>query len=167
MNSTNISIGDYVIYSTRGICRVDAIESNKFDRETKDYFVFVPVFDSKSKYYIPVDFDSERVHIKPALTKIKADELLDYSEKTQPAQWIVNPNERKQTYDKIYKSGSREDIIKIIKAIKQHEKEQKEIGKQLYATDERLLRNCVNLITGELAYIFGKTPDEIREQMGY
>lgn len=167
MTANKISIGDYVVYSTKGICRVENVETKNFDRENKDYFVFIPVFDTKSTYFIPVDYDSSRVHVKSALTKQGAEELMAFAESAEPAEWIVNPNERKQTYDRLYKSGSREEIIKIIKAIKAHEAKQKALGKQLYAADDRLLKGCINLICGELAFILEKSPDEIKERLGY
>lgn len=167
MTLNKIDAGDYVVYSTKGICRVENIETRIFDRDKKDYFVFIPVFDEKSTYYIPVDYDSSRVNIKSALNKNEANELIAFAKSTEPAEWIANPNERKQAYDKLYKSGSREDIIKIIKAIKAHEAKQRQLGKQLYTTDDRLLKGCINLICGELAFILDKTIDEIKEELEY
>lgn len=167
MTSDNINVGDYVVYSTKGICRVDSIEAKNFDKESRNYFVFIPVFDLKSTYFIPVDYDCNKIQIKSALTRQEAEELIAFNKNTKPAEWIANSNERKQVYDKFYKTGSRKDIIKVIKAIKAHEIRQKAVGKQLYAADDRLLKGCVNLICTELAFILEKTPEEIQEQLGY
>ncbi|MFR5876672.1 MAG: CarD family transcriptional regulator [Eubacterium sp.] len=167
MTADKINVGDYVVYSTKGICRVENIETKNFDRENRNYFVFVPVFDTKSTYFIPVDYDSSRVHIKTALTGQEAKALMEFAENTDPAEWIANSNERKQVYDNLYKTGTREQIIKVIKAIKKHENNQKALGKQLYATDDRILKGCVNLICGELAFVLDKNPEEIKEQLCY
>lgn len=161
MKGITLKTGDLVVYSTRGICRVTQITSKTFDRERRDYFVLTPVFDEKSTYFIPVDYDPERVHIKPALTKTEAQQLIAFAETAAPLEWISSPNLRKQTYEHIYKAMPREEKIRLIKTLKAHEQHQKEIGKQLYASDARILSGCETLIGNELAYILGKTPDEI------
>ena len=163
MNSNKIKVGDFVVYSIRGLCLVKEIITRTFDRESHEYFVLAPVFDEQSTYFIPTDYDSERVHIKPALTKSEAKKLMQYAAEAEPLEWISSPNERKQTFDMVYKAGKREEKIRLIKALKQHELQQKEQGKGLYATDAKILHGCEMLIANELAYVLGKSPEEILE----
>lgn len=164
---TKYSVGDYIIYSTKGICTIASIEKKAFGLEERNYYVLSPVFDTKSTYYIPVDYDENRVVINPVLSEENAKELFESSKSADAYEWIINQNLRRQTYDKIYKSGNRKEIISVIKAIKNHETEQKQAGKHLYAMDERILKGCTNLIAGELAFVLGKTPDDIKNELEF
>ena len=84
-----------------------------------------------------------------------------------PLQWITNPSERKQLFDKIYKSGTRKEKVHLIKAIKDHEAKQKALGKRLYATDERFLRGCISVVVDELAFVLGRDRDELRCELDF
>lgn len=162
-----INIGDYVIYATKGICEVTDIETKKFDRDEKEYYVFAPVYDRMSTYFVPVDYDPEKVHIKSAITVDEANCILADFDDTEAAQWIKNPNERRQAFDLIYRTGERKDIIGVIKALKHHSEEQHKIGKQLYATDEKILRGCKHLIFDELAFVLDKEPKALAQSLGF
>lgn len=109
MSHDKLKIGDCVVYSTKGICRITDVEEKVFDRDKRNYFVLVPIFDEMSTYYIPQDYDSEKVHINPSLTESEALDLCEYVKTANPLQWITNPSERKQLFDKIYKSGTRKE----------------------------------------------------------
>ena len=161
MDNIKLKTGETVVYSTRGVCKITEIISRTFERETKDYYVLTPVFDSRATYFIPVDYNSDKVHIKRALTRKEAAALLSYAKSAEPLEWIASPNERKQKYDWVYKAETRENKVRLIKALRTHEQQQKARGKQLYAADSRILSGCESLVGGELAYILGKTPEEI------
>ncbi len=167
MSHDELKIGDCVVYSTKGICRITDVEEKIFDRDKRNYFVLVPIFDERSTYYIPQDYDSEKVHIKPSLTESEALDLCEYVKTARPLEWITNPNERKQSFDKIYKSGTRKEKVHLIKAIKNHEAKQKALGKQLYATDERFLRGCIGVLADELAFVLGRDRDELRLELDF
>ena len=53
MSHDKLKIGDCVVYSTKGICRITDVEEKVFDRDKRNYFVLVPIFDEMSTYYIP------------------------------------------------------------------------------------------------------------------
>ena len=61
MSHDKLKIGDCVVYSTKGICRITDVEEKVFDRDKRNYFVLVPIFDEMSTYYIPQDYDSESI----------------------------------------------------------------------------------------------------------
>ena len=74
-----MQIGTFVHYSTKGICQVREIETMKFSSETKDYYVLVPVFDRNSKYYVPTDYDPQRIKIRAAIAPAMVEELMGYA----------------------------------------------------------------------------------------
>ncbi|MBQ9227871.1 MAG: CarD family transcriptional regulator [Eubacterium sp.] len=153
MQNKQLSIGDLVVYSTKGICRVTEVVQKIFDREVRDYYVLSPIYDNRSTYFIPVDYDSDKVHIKDALQPDEAKALLQFAKTAKPLDWIANPNERRQQFDRVYKAEPRREKIKLIKALKAHERQQKAHGKQLYAADSRILSGCEALIVDELAHV--------------
>lgn len=161
MKTQQFNIGDTVIYSTSGICRVKAIVQQAFNYENRNYYELEPIFDARSTCFVPVDYDSEKVHIEKALSKEQAAALLDYAATAAPTPWIALPNERKQQYNLICRKGSRKEKVRLIKALQLQEQKQKAQNKQLYAADERIFSGCKAQIQNELAYVLGKSTDEI------
>lgn len=158
-----LKIGDTVLYSHIGVCKITDKTSNIFNYEDKDYYILSPIFDTRSIYYVPVDYNPEKIHIQPVLTVSQAKELLQYSKNAPALKWINNHNERKQQFNHIFKCGKREEKIRLIKTIRQHEKEQKSVGKQLYAADQRILEGCENELLGELSYVLNITSEELKK----
>lgn len=161
MEQLQLKTGDLVIYSAKGICKVSGIEDKSFGNEILPYYVLSPIYDSRSTYFVPVDYNAEKVHLRPALNISQAKALLDYARTAEALDWITSPNERKQAYDRIYKAGTREEKICLLKALYRHEQQQKAVGKALYAGDSKILRGCEMLIAEELAFVLQLTSDEV------
>ncbi len=158
----NLKIGDTVIHSHSGVCKITNIITQTFNSEKRNYYVLSPVYDVRSTYYIPVDYNPEKIHIKSVLTTIQAQELLENAKNASPLEWIDNPNERKQKFNSVCNSGSREEKMRLIKAIRKHEEEQKKMGKQLYAADLHIVENCENELLGELSYVLNIPVEELK-----
>ena len=92
----------------------------------------------------------------------QAQELLENAKNASPPEWIDNPNERKQKFNSVCNSGSREEKMRLIKAIRKHEEKQKKMGKQLYASDLRMLENCEKELLGELSYVLNIPVEELK-----
>lgn len=163
METLKLIIGEIVLYSTTGICKVVDVVTRTFNREDKEYYVLAPVYDERSTCFVPVEYDSSKIHIERILTKEGAEELLRFAADASPKKWIANMNDRKQQYNEICRRGTREEKIRLIKTIYLHEQKQREQKKQLYACDERVLNSCKKQIYEELAYVLGKTVEEIAE----
>ena len=161
MNTEKWKTGDTVIYSTAGVCRVNDIVTRIFNHENVDYYELAPIFDERSTCYVPVNYNAEKVHIESAMSKEQAAALLEYAAIAPPTEWINAPNERKQQYNQIYRSGSREEKVRLIKALTLQEQKQQAQNKHLYAADERVFSGCKAQIYNELAYVLGKPAEEI------
>lgn len=48
-------VGDCIIYSAHGVCRIDDICEKNFSSEKKLYYVLHPLEDSRLKISVPVD----------------------------------------------------------------------------------------------------------------
>ena len=80
----NLKIGDTVIHSYSGVCKITDIITQTFNREERNYYVLSPVYDVRSTCYIPVDYNPEKIHIKSVLTTIQAQELLENAKNAFP-----------------------------------------------------------------------------------
>ena len=68
------NVGDLVVYSSHGICRVDDICEKTLLGETKKYYELHPVEDDNLKISVPVDND--KVTMLELLNK-EAEEILE------------------------------------------------------------------------------------------
>ena len=144
-----MQIGTFVHYSTKGICQVREIETMKFSSETKDYYVLVPVFDRNSKYYVPTDYDPQRIKIRSAIAPAMVEELMGYAKTCQPYEWVSNAHERKAKTEEILHSSDHKRILRLIKTLRCHEEHQKQIGKKMYLSDAKALRSALHIISDE------------------
>lgn len=69
-------VGDLIIYSGQGICRIDDICKQRFLGEAKDYYVLHPIASPSLKTSTPVDNDKvlmlELINMDEALEIIEA-----------------------------------------------------------------------------------------------
>ncbi|MGN0625751.1 MAG: hypothetical protein ACI4I8_05750, partial [Oscillospiraceae bacterium] len=56
-------------------------------------------------------------------------------------------------YQQILSGGDRTELIKMIKALYFHQKEQQKNGKRLHIPDERFLKDAENMLYEEFAYV--------------
>ena len=156
-----MQIGTFVHYSTKGICQVREIETMKFSSETKDYYVLVPVFDRNSKYYVPTDYDPQRIKIRSAIAPAMVEELMGYAKTCQPYEWVSNAHERKAKTEEILHSSDHKRILRLIKTLRCHEEHQKQIGKKMYLSDAKALRSALHIISDEFAFVRGEDPKTV------
>ena len=68
-------VGDYVVYGNSGVCRIENIGTLSIGSKDKDYYTLVPVYGRNSRLYSVVD--SDKVVIRPIMTKQESDALID------------------------------------------------------------------------------------------
>lgn len=156
-----MDIGEFVHYSTKGICKVDSMEELKFGNEEKQYYVLIPVFDKNAKYYVPIDYDPNRVQIRNAITRSAVEELIAFAKTCEPFDWLNNANERKEKNEEILKSADHRRIIRLIKTLRTHEEQQKRAGKKMYLSDTKALKSAIHMISDEFAFVKGEDPKTI------
>ena len=69
--------------------------------------------------------------------------------------WIEDETARREEYGRIIKSGSRLEILNMIKTLYLHRKEMAAAKKKFHSADERLLNIAENMIFQEFAYVLG------------
>lgn len=156
------NIGDLILYSTHGICRIDDICKKTFSGITKSYYVLHPMEDCNLSISTPVDND--KVVMIELLTKEEALKILE-SFKLPGIEWIEADGERNQKYSSIVKQGDRKEIAKIANTLMKKKISIEDSKKKFHERDKKLLTSIENILFEELAFILGTTAEEINEQV--
>ncbi|RDU34625.1 CarD family transcriptional regulator [Neobacillus piezotolerans] len=157
------SIGDFMIYSAHGICKVDDICEKTVSGITKTYYVLHPI-DNYGDLTISSPVDNEKVNMLELMTQGEANELLE-SFRYPGLKWIENPNIRNRQYNDIVKTGNRKEIAKVVKTLMQKKLDAELHGKKLYESDRRLLDHIQHVLFKELAISLDTTVEEINEMV--
>ena len=88
-------VGDYVVYGNSGVCRVEDICPISIGSNDKDYYTLVPVYGRNSRLYTVVN--SDKVVIRPIMTKQESDALIDEMENIDTL-WIGDEKKREEIY---------------------------------------------------------------------
>ena len=155
-------IGEFVIYGFNGICKVHDITHIDMAGSSKDrlYYLLMPISDSGSKVYIPVDND--KITIRKVLTDKEAwkliDEIPDIDE-----MWVQNDKQREGIYKTALRTCDCRELVKIIKTSYTRKQERLKQGKKSTATDDKYLKQAKDSLYSELAFVLGKEKSEMEE----
>lgn len=142
-------IGDHVVYSVHGICKVTDICEKTVLGETNQYYILKPTED-KHNLTISAPVDSKKVPIQEIMAKEDALELID-SFKETGVKWLTRPNQRKNSFAKIIKSGDRNEIAKLVNTLMRKRIELVEENKKLNQQDSKLLKKTKTIFLEELS----------------
>lgn len=154
-----IKVGDLIIYSAHGICKVDDICKKTFSGITRKYYVLHPIQDDH-KLRISAPVDSDQVVMLELMNQEEAQELL-LSFKDSGVNWIDNPNLRHHSYSDIVNTGDRKEIAKVVNTLMKKKFEAERNEKKLYEQDRKLLDSVQNTLFNELAISLNRPLDEI------
>ena len=113
-------IGDVVVYTTYGICRVENIIDMNFNGNLTKYYVLVPLSEAKTELTIPVDNPITSARLHGLLSEDEINEIIDEIPYLEPF-WIPNDNERKKAFNEIIKKGNRKDTLQMLRSVKRHQ----------------------------------------------
>jgi CarD family transcriptional regulator len=158
-----LNIGELVIYSGHGICKVDDICDQTYAGNTQTYYVLHPLENSR-QLTISIPVDSQKVHMSKLIQSDQAEKILE-SFHLPGVDWIENNHNRTQVYNDIVKKGDRKEIARVVSTLirkkQQSEKNDKKFGEQ----DKRLLFSIQNILFNELAISLNTTYDAILEEV--
>lgn len=155
-------VGDYVVYGNTGVCRVEGIGPLSIGSSDKDYYTLVPVYGRNSRIYAVVD--SDKVVIRPIMTKTESDALIDGMEEigTLP---ICDEKKREELYKETMKTCDCKEWVKIIKTLYFRKMDRLAKGKKVTSSDERYLQMAEENLYGELAFSLQMPKEEVEEFM--
>ena len=164
-----ISPGDTVVYRHH-VCEVSAIREGYF--EDKDYFELRALFENSLKLFVALD-DAEPPTLRPAMTKKEALALIDTiadvesidEEALKPGANTPTLLERriKEEYDKHLKTFAPEDLIPIMKSVRERTERREVSGRQITATDKKYFDLAEGLLCDELSVSLDIPRDDVKE----
>ena len=142
-------VGEVVLYGMEGICAVLGTEEKRFGQEAQMYYVL----ESKNKgSHIFVPFSNEILlrRIRRPLTQQDMQALLGSLDTLAELDWIQNDRERKSVYTSLVTNGSSEQLLALMKTVQNRRAAMAEMGKKLYASDDRCYREARTLLLAEM-----------------
>lgn len=154
-------VGDFVLHSTSGVCKIEDIREENFTDKTRSYYVLNPIIDSsKSTLYVPVD--TQKCPFRKLLKKVEIHQVIAESLK-ENIEWIDSNNIRKVTYSDILHSDDTSKIIALIVCLHERKKAINDNGKKFSIMDEQLLNDAEKRIHQEFAYVLSIKEQEVPE----
>lgn len=153
-------IGEYIIYSSTGVCRIDDIRTERFSGTSKSYYILKPVYLNDSTIYAPVGSSEQRM--KSVISKEAVYKLI-HSMPDEEMIWIENDNERKEKYGEIIKLGDRRDLVKLLKTLHYVQKKKQMSGRKFHSADERIMKDAEKILYEEFALVLDIEPGKVSE----
>lgn len=156
------NIGDYIMKSTSGVCKVDDIVQLDFCGSDKDklYYMLTPIEEKKGKVYIPITSNDDAM--RKVMTEEEAKDLIGQIEEISETS-IKNERWREQSYKDALQSNKPEEWVGVIKMLYWRKKERIESGKKTAAVDDKYFRLFENNLYSELAFVLSREKQEMKE----
>lgn len=143
-------VGQLVQYGSTGVCRVTEIKEQEFPEVgTRLYYVLQPLYKA---CVISAPVDSDKVFIRPIITREQADELICLIPTYDcPAVHGRAARELAEHYDTLLKSHDCRDWIMLTMSIHRKKEYMLSQKRKFGSVDERFLKQGEELLFGELA----------------
>lgn len=153
-------VGDTILYTTYGVCTIKDLTTMLFNGANNEYYVLVPINESKTELTIPVNNPIVTSRLHPLLSKAEIEGIIKNIPEIE-TYWIDNDNERKKEFSDKIKLGDRKNTISIIKSIKKHQLSLIGKNRKLHSVDEQVMRDAEKLIFEEFSYVLDKPRCEL------
>ena len=152
------SNGDYINYSTWGICRIEDLKFIQFDSKAEGcyYFVLAPVFQKNSTVYVPAD-NNPACGIRPIPSPEQIDEIID-NVKTLNLPWITDRKKRLSYFQKILRDRNETELILMIDRIRNKALDE---PRALSGADIKIMKEAELIIEREFSFSLKLNADDI------
>ncbi|MGK7379618.1 CarD family transcriptional regulator [Planococcus sp. 1R117A] len=153
------NIGDLIIYSVHGICRIDDINEKTVSGITKQYYELHPLENSQ-RVTISTPVDNDKVVMLEMLHKDEAMQLIE-TFKEPEMEWNDNSNQRLAFFTDLLNTGDRKEIARAVNTLMRKKIEAKKENRNLYERDHKYLNTAQSILFQELAISLNTTFEEI------
>lgn len=145
--------GEFVRYGPSGVCVISEIESmvSMDRRSVKKYYVLLPVANSGTKVFVPLDNPALLEKMHPVLTREEIDTVIRESAR-EGMDWISERNRRTEFFKGILKAGNPVSLMRLCRCLHQKRAQLTAQGKHLSGGDESALKQAEKLIESEFAF---------------
>ncbi len=146
------SIGEYVVYGNKGVCRIDKIGPIDIPGMSadRDYYTMTQVYSKSSVIFTPVD----NAVLRRVISKDDTMKLIHDSIEFEP-EWIPNDKERERAFVETLRTADSEKLIRMIKTLAHRRDQRVADGKKATSTDERYYHAAEDILYGEFGIALG------------
>ncbi len=143
-------VGDYVICGNKGVCSVENITTLSISGVDKErmYYILKPLYMNGSTVYVPVDSAGESM--RKVLEREEAQRLIAAIPDI-PLLVISNDKLTEQMYRECIRTNDCQELVKIIKTIRQRKQKRIQAGRKVTAVDAKYFHIAEDNLYGELA----------------
>lgn len=154
--------GEYVVKANTGVCVVEDILLRRLTEnfDEKEYYCLVPIADSRTRVFVPVD--SDKSNLRKAMDKKEAEALI-HAIPSIETKWIENDKSREQEYKNAMRSNDPVALVAIIKNLYSRNRDRLEHGKKVTSIDDRYYKLAEYALYSEIAHALDKNTEEMRE----
>ncbi|HEX3021376.1 MAG TPA: CarD family transcriptional regulator [Lachnospiraceae bacterium] len=155
-------VGDYIIYGSTGVCRVEKVGSIDLAGVPKGklYYTLVPVYEKGSKVFTPTD--NGKVAMRPVISKVEASKLIN-DIKNIELFWTSDDKRMENEYRESMKKCDCREYVRIIKTLYLRNQARIEEGKKVTVADKKYLDKAEECLYGELAIPLGIDKAEVEQ----
>ena len=153
-------IGDYVIKTNKGVCRIADISVSELSGNDPDklYYILVPVLNDKVKIFVPTE--PEPQSLRPIMTREEAHALIQSMPEVEQIK-ITNEKFARDQYRACLNDKDPRKLASILKTIYLRNKERNAQGKKTTSLDERYYKTAEEYFNTELSMALGVDKKEI------
>jgi len=152
--------GDMVCYGAQGVCRVEELAMRNFGNAEKLYYVLKAVSTGGATVFVPVDNEKLTGRMRRVLSPGEIDEMIR-SVAAEETLWEDDENRRKEQYHELLTGGDRKALIRQVRALHHHRREQLSRDRKLHVCDERFLKDAERILYDEFALVLRIKPDQV------
>lgn len=154
--------GEYIIYGTSGVCRVEDVTTMNMKDVPRDrlFYVLVPSGQKGGRIFTPVD--NQKTYMRRILNREEASDLIDQIPGIEEL-WITNEKQREENYKECMKSCDCRQWIRVIKTLYLRKLERGAQGKRITATDEKYLKMAEDYLYSELEIPLGIPKNQMEQ----
>ncbi|MBQ7836455.1 MAG: CarD family transcriptional regulator [Clostridia bacterium] len=158
------SKGDFVVYGTNGICRIDDVETMTFPMETREhtYYILRPIASKNNTLFVPDHKEELISKMRYVLKKEEIDEILEGAAGSE-TKWIDDKNQRHSLYKSIIAAGDAQGLLSLIRCIYEKKCTLMQAGKKLTSADSGLLESAEKLVKEEFAFALEIPEDSVAD----
>lgn len=150
-------VGDKVVHQREGACFISGFQKMEHDNVKKEYYVLEPLHDVKSKVYVSVDNNNNRMRSAVTQKEMKESEMIVGVAETD---WIDDPKVRRKTLLKIIREFEFAEVLLVLKTLMVQNAQ-----KKLCSNDIELLVDAEKLIYSEISIVANKKYETVAEKV--
>ena len=158
------SKGEYVNYSSNGVCLIFDIGAPEFDKtaDKDSYYILKPLADKSTTVFVPMKNQLLLSRMRKLLTKAEIDVLIT-SVGTDDVEWIDDRKKRADLFSEILRRNEPGELLSLVCCIHKKREALVALGgnRKLAFSDLDILERAERLLEGEFSFVLGISPLDV------